>query len=107
MAAVKSVCDSGKVCVLDIDVEGVKQVKKTDLNPLLVFIKPPSLADLETRLRGRNTETEDSLQRRLDAARKEMVYGKLKRHYSLTLRSPLASYNGSQKIRMDLDHNLG
>lgn len=87
MAAVKSVCDSGKVCVLDIDVEGVKQVKKTDLNAVLVFIKPPSLADLETRLRGRNTETEDSLQRRLDAARKEMVYGKLKRHHCLTLLS--------------------
>lgn len=75
VAAVKTVCESGKVCVLDIDVEGVKQVKKTDLNPLLVFIKPPSLTDLESRLRGRNTETEESLQRRLDAARKEMVYG--------------------------------
>lgn len=75
VAAVRTVCESGKVCVLDIDVEGVKQVKQTNLDPLLVFIKPPSLADLETRLRGRNTETEDSLQRRLDAARKEMVYG--------------------------------
>lgn len=68
-------CESGKVCVLDIDVQGVKQVKQTDLDPLFVFIKPPSLTELETRLRDRNTETEDSLQRRLDAARKEMVYG--------------------------------
>ncbi|XP_046661501.1 guanylate kinase isoform X2 [Homalodisca vitripennis] len=83
VSAVRSVCESGKVCVLDIDVEGVKQVKTTDLNPLLVFIKPPSLADLETRLRGRKTETEDSLQRRLDAARKEMVYGETPGNFHL------------------------
>lgn len=73
--AVEEVRRIGKVCVLDIEIEGVKQVKNTDLDPLLVFIKPPSMIELERRLRGRNTETEDSLQKRLDTARKEMTYG--------------------------------
>ncbi len=38
------------------------QMKKTDLNPHYVFIKPPSMEELEKRLRGRNTENEDSIQ---------------------------------------------
>lgn len=68
---------AGKMCILDIEIEGVKQVKNTELDPLLVFIKPPSMQELERRLRGRNTETEESLQKRLDTARKEMTYGNL------------------------------
>jgi guanylate kinase len=39
----------------------VKQVKRTDLNARFVFLAPPSLEELEKRLRGRGTETEDSL----------------------------------------------
>ena len=67
----------GKVCVLDIEIEGVKQVRNSDrLNPLLVFINPPSVAELERRLRGRQTETEESLQKRLNTARTEIEYGK-------------------------------
>jgi guanylate kinase len=42
--------------------QGVMQMKKTDLNPHYVFIKPPSMEELEKRLRGRNTENEDSIQ---------------------------------------------
>ena len=37
-------------------------MKKTDLNPHYVFIKPPNMEELEKRLRGRNTETEESIQ---------------------------------------------
>lgn len=73
--AVRNVQCQGKVCVLDIEIEGVKQIRDTDLNPLLVFIMPPSLAELERRLRGRNTETEESLQKRLNTAKVEMEYG--------------------------------
>ena len=40
-----------------------------------MFIKPPSMAALEKRLRDRKTETEESLQRRLGAAQREMEYG--------------------------------
>ena len=60
-SSVEDVLNSGKICILDIDVQGVKAVKTTDLTPLFVFIKPPSLETLEQRLRDRGTETEESL----------------------------------------------
>lgn len=79
LAAVESVWKSGKICVLDIDMQGVKQVKQRSnmMDPILVFIKPPSLKELEDRLRKRGTETEDSLQRRLAVAQEEIEYGEL------------------------------
>ncbi|KAL1129926.1 hypothetical protein AAG570_012870 [Ranatra chinensis] len=73
--AVQEVCKSGKVCVLDIEIEGVKQVKQKKLDLVLVFVKPPSMEELEKRLRGRGTESEESLQRRLTTAKREMEYG--------------------------------
>ncbi|XP_011647379.1 guanylate kinase isoform X1 [Pogonomyrmex barbatus] len=72
--AVEEVQRLGKVCVLDIDIQGVKQIKHTDLNPLYVFIKPPSIIELERRLKARNTETKESLERRLSIARAELEY---------------------------------
>nr|CAH7714718.1 unnamed protein product [Callosobruchus chinensis] len=74
--AVEDVAKTGKVCVLDIDVQGVKQVKQTDLQPWLIFIEPPSLEVLEARLKARKTETEESLAQRLKVAGEEMDYGK-------------------------------
>ncbi|XP_076762698.1 guanylate kinase isoform X1 [Xylocopa sonorina] len=73
--AVEDVQQAGKVCVLDIEMQGVKQIKQSSLNPLYVFIKPPSIEELEKRLRGRKTETEETLQRRLSIARTEIEYG--------------------------------
>jgi len=74
---VKDVLDNGKICILDIDVQGVKAIKEVDDIPrsLYVFMKPPSLKILEERLRVRGTETEESLQKRLGSAAKEMEYG--------------------------------
>lgn len=77
IAAVEDVTKLGKICILDIDSEGVKSIKKTTLNPLYIFIEPPSLAALEARLKGRGTETEESLQRRLEIAKREMEYSRL------------------------------
>lgn len=73
--AVENVQKLGKVCVLDIEIEGVKQVKSSHLNPILVFVEPPSVEELEQRLRRRNTETEESLQKRLNTAKIELEYG--------------------------------
>ncbi|PKC12253.1 guanylate kinase [Rhizophagus irregularis] len=72
--AVKSVLSQGKFCILDIELNGVKAVKKTDLNARFVFIKPPSLEALKERLIGRKTETEESIQARLNAAKEELAY---------------------------------
>lgn len=74
--AVENVMNSGRMCVLDIEIEGVKQIKRTTLDPLLVFIKPPSIQQLEKRLKARNTETQESLRRRLAIAVQEIEYGK-------------------------------
>lgn len=73
--AVNDVSSSGRICILDIDVQGVIQVKKSDLQPFYLFIKPPSLQVLESRLRARGTETEESISKRLGIAKKELEYG--------------------------------
>lgn len=74
--AVDDVRRTGKICILDIEIEGVKQVRNTDLNPLLVFVKPPSIEELERRLRGRATEHEEALLKRLESAKREIEFGK-------------------------------
>ncbi|XP_020893204.1 thioredoxin domain-containing protein 3 homolog isoform X2 [Exaiptasia diaphana] len=74
--AVQDVMDSGRVCILDIDMQGVKNMKKTDIECLYVFTKPPSLEELERRLRSRGTETDDSVKRRLKIAEDELAYAK-------------------------------
>lgn len=64
----------GKNVILKLDVQGGVSVKRelAAENPLMVFLAPPSLAELERRLRGRGSETEDSLRRRLSKAEAEM-----------------------------------
>ena len=74
IAAVRAVSEQGKTCLLDIDVQGAELVKKTDLCARFLFIAPPSFDDLEKRLRGRGTETEDKIQIRLKNARGELAY---------------------------------
>ncbi|KAI9674375.1 MAG: guanylate kinase [Trizodia sp. TS-e1964] len=74
--AVRAVAAGGKVCVLDIEMEGVKQVKATDLGARFVFVAPPSMRELERRLRGRGTETEESLGKRLVQAEREMEFAR-------------------------------
>uniref|UniRef100_A0A665X4M8 Guanylate kinase 1a n=1 Tax=Echeneis naucrates TaxID=173247 RepID=A0A665X4M8_ECHNA len=75
-AAVQDVQAKNLICILDIDMQGVKNIKCTDLNPIYISIQPPSMALLEKRLRDRNTESEESLCRRLNAARVEMEFSK-------------------------------
>lgn len=54
----------------------MKQVKRTDLNARFLFLSPPSLEELERRLRGRETETDESIRKRLDQANKELEFSK-------------------------------
>lgn len=76
LEAVRLIQETGKVCVLDIDMQGVMQIRKVpSVKPVGVFIKPPSISELEKRLRRRASESEDSLQARLNAAQQEINYG--------------------------------
>eukprot|EP00271_Cylindrocystis_brebissonii_P011713 TRINITY_DN29633_c0_g1_i1.p1 TRINITY_DN29633_c0_g1~~TRINITY_DN29633_c0_g1_i1.p1 ORF type:complete len:361 (+),score=65.05 TRINITY_DN29633_c0_g1_i1:338-1420(+) len=72
-AAVETVGKSGKICILDIDVQGARQVKDSGFPIISIFINPPSFEELERRLRGRGTESEQQIEKRLSAARKEMA----------------------------------
>ncbi|KAI0006703.1 guanylate kinase [Xylariaceae sp. FL0662B] len=64
----------GRVVVLDIEMEGVKQIKNSGISARYVFVKPPSFAELERRLRGRGTEDESAIRKRLERARLELEY---------------------------------
>ncbi|TNM98537.1 guanylate kinase isoform X3 [Takifugu rubripes] len=75
-AAVQDVQAKNLICILDIDMQGVKNIKKTDLNPIYISIQPPSMEVLEKRLRDRKTESEESLQKRLNAAKNEIEFSK-------------------------------
>lgn len=70
---VERLLGAGRDVVLDIDVQGAMQVRKTS-DPILIFIAPPSPAELESRLRKRGTETEATIALRLENARREMQY---------------------------------
>ena len=57
--------------VLDIEVQGARQVRKKMPEAVLIFIAPPSIEELERRLRGRGTDTEAAIEGRLIRARQE------------------------------------
>lgn len=93
------------ICILDVDIQGVRRIKETDLNPIYISIQPPSMETLvkvssnkffsifqqlssliscflhqEKRLRDRLTETEENLQKRLEAARIDMELSEFQWH---------------------------
>ncbi|XP_056585720.1 guanylate kinase 1b [Triplophysa dalaica] len=75
-SSIEDVRAQNLICILDVDIQGVNNIKKTDLNPIYISIQPPSMEILEKRLRERQTETEESLQKRLEAARIDMELSK-------------------------------
>ena len=73
-AYVEKLLDSGMNVVLEIDVQGALQVMKSMPECVSVFILPPSFEELEHRLRGRGTETEEKIRERLETAKRELPY---------------------------------
>lgn len=63
--------EAGQDVVLDIDVQGAAQVREKLADAVFIFIRPPSLAALEARLRARGTESEEQIARRLQTAQEE------------------------------------
>ena len=66
----------GDWVLLEIDVQGAQTVKSSHPDAVTIFVQPESLEQLERRLRGRGTEPEDVIRRRLDVARHEMSIAK-------------------------------
>ncbi len=71
---------AGKWVVLEIDVNGAMQVVEQYPDAITVFVSPDSFTELERRLRGRATETEERIQRRLEIARDELQFKDRYRH---------------------------
>ena len=64
--------DEGKNVILEIDTKGALKVKEKMPDAVLIFICPPNFEDLEKRLRGRGTEDEETIQKRLNEAKIEL-----------------------------------
>ena len=72
LSEVSHVFDSGKHAVLDIEIEGARQVRERFPDAVTVFVLPPTGAELVSRLRGRKTESGDQVLARLERARSEL-----------------------------------
>lgn len=70
------VVEAGGKIMLEIDVRGARQIKSKFGDCVSIFIMPPSLATLEARLRGRATDSEESIVRRLSEAKREIAESK-------------------------------
>lgn len=70
----------GRDLILEIDVQGALEIKNKYPEGIFIFIIPPSPEKLEERLRGRGTENEEGLKKRLNDARCEMEYSKYYKH---------------------------
>lgn len=99
-AAVEAVGKTGRKCILDIEMEvsfreriliqGVMNVKKNAwLNAQFLFIEPPSMEELARRLRSRKTDSEEAVQKRLEAAEKELEYARTGAHDKIIVNDDL------------------
>tara|TARA_B100000965_G_scaffold231799_1_gene194106 strand:- start:64 stop:618 length:555 start_codon:yes stop_codon:yes gene_type:complete len=73
---VKEKIQEGINVLLEIELEGARQIRKTFPDALQIFLAPPDLSELEKRIRGRGTESEESIRDRLAIANKEIIAAK-------------------------------
>jgi guanylate kinase len=79
--SIESPLERGLDVLLEIETEGARQVRDRRPDAQLIFLLPPSLAALEARLRGRGTEANDEIDRRLAIARRELAAASLFRWF--------------------------
>ena len=74
-AEMERIWSEGKVVIFDVDVIGGLNLKKQfQDDAFALFVQPPSYEELEKRLRGRSTETEEKINQRMEKARKELAF---------------------------------
>lgn len=72
---IQRIWDEGKTVIFDVDVKGGLNIKKYfGDNALAIFVEPPTVQELENRLRNRGTETEESLRKRVEKAEYELSF---------------------------------
>ena len=99
-AYVEKLREEGKNVFLEIEVEGAKKVLdeyKDDKGVLSIFLLPPSLRELEKRIRGRRSEPEDIIQERLGKAKREMG---LKRNYQFNVLNDNINKSSQEIVRL-------
>ncbi|MEB3243712.1 MAG: guanylate kinase [Cyanobacteriota bacterium] len=64
---------AGRPVLLEIELEGARQVRRTFPAGQQIFVAPPSFEELERRIRGRGTDSEEAIERRLARAREELA----------------------------------
>lgn len=72
LASVEKIVNRGEGCILEIDVQGGIEAKKRAPDAVMIFLAPPSMEELERRLRGRGTESASAVAKRLANAQKEL-----------------------------------
>jgi guanylate kinase len=71
-AAVQERLEAGRPVLLEIELEGARQVRRSFPDGFQVLLRPPSLQELERRIRGRASDSEEAIRRRLERAREEL-----------------------------------
>ena len=71
-SSLQSQTNRGLDVVMDLDSQGARNIKKSFADSILIYILPPSLQELEKRLRGRASDDEAEMKERLEKARKEI-----------------------------------
>lgn len=74
--AVTDVTSTGRICLLDVDKQGVKNIRATDLKAVFIYVSPPSFEVLSQRLRARQTDSESAIEKRLNEAKESMEFSK-------------------------------
>ena len=72
LAYVNETLDAGRDVFLEIEVQGAAQIREKVPEALFIFLAPPSLSELEKRLIGRGTESDDIIKKRIEAAKEEL-----------------------------------
>ena len=95
---------SGFDVIMDIDVQGARQVKEKMPEAVLIFVAPPSMEELEVRLRGRSTESEEKILCRLETARVELNMANM---YDKVIINDIVSRAADEMIEiMDNSHRM-
>ena len=71
---IRAAQEAGKDVLLDIDVQGHRQIRRRLPEAVSIFVVPPSFKELERRLKRRHSDSPEEIRKRLDAARKEITH---------------------------------
>merc|ERR1712119_37963 len=83
--SIQTINKLNRICLMDIDEEGVRSIKKTDMSAIYIFIAPPSIEALRSRLEKRGTETKSQIEKRMSTAQSAMDFSKKDGSYDATI----------------------